>query len=214
MLATAAGWCAGPGIALAQTAEVDAPVSRPAPAFTYRELTSRLPPPSPVPANADAGADRGETSALSLPARSRSPLSDAPPAPGPAGLMGRFGEAVAAEPARAGLTVIPSERERPRDAEARPIGSGRASWYQHPGKTASGEPFDPNRLTAAHHSLPFGTKVKVVNKRNGRSVVVEITDRTNERTKTKRDYAIDLSRASARKIGLDGIGQVALYRVD
>ncbi len=94
------------------------------------------------------------------------------------------------------------------------IGSGRASWYQHKGKTASGEIYNPDRLTAAHHTLPFGTLLKVVNKANGRSVTVKITDRTNERTKIKRKYAIDLSRASARKIGLDGIGQVALYKVD
>jgi rare lipoprotein A len=129
--------------------------------------------------------------------------------------MGRFDQAVAAAPARAGLTAIHPERESPRQAGgATPLGTGRASWYQHAGKTANGERYDPNRLTAAHHSLPFGTKVKVVNKRNGRSVVVEITDRTNERTKKKRDYAIDLSRASARTLGIEGIGLVALYKVD
>jgi len=118
--------------------------------------------------------------------------------------------AVADTSLRPGSTV----GQRADVGRAKLIGSGRASWYQHQGKTASGEIYNPNKLTAAHHALPFGTLVKVVNQSNGRSVIVKITDRTNEHTKRKRNYAIDLSRASARKIGLEGIGQVALYRVE
>lgn len=78
---------------------------------------------------------------------------------------------------------------------------GRASWYgsaHHGRKTASGERFNMNAMTAAHRSLPFGTKVRVTNKRNGRSVVVRINDRG--------PYAggriIDLSKAAAGRLGL------------
>ena len=87
--------------------------------------------------------------------------------------------------------------------------SGRASWYGpglHGRKTASGETFNTNDLTAAHRTLPFGTRVRVVNRRNGQSVVVRINDRG--------PYAggrvIDLSRASAQAIGLSGVGSVNL----
>jgi len=89
-----------------------------------------------------------------------------------------------------------------------PLGGGRAVWYQHPGRTASGERFNPNGLTAAHRSLPLGTRVRVVNKTNGRSVVVRI----NDRMPAKLNYAIDLSRGSARALGIEGVGSVALYR--
>jgi len=102
----------------------------------------------------------------------------------------------------------------PASAEpAKPVGkvlqSGRASWYGpglHGRKTASGETFNTNDLTAAHRTLPFGTRVRVVNQRNGQSVVVRINDRG--------PYAggrvIDLSRASAQAIGLSGVGSVNL----
>ena len=92
----------------------------------------------------------------------------------------------------------------------RRVGAGRAVWYEHPGRTASGEPFNPNQLTAAHKSLPFGTRVRVVNLRNRRSVVVRI----NDRLPPKLSYAIDLSRRSARAIGIEGVGRVALFKVD
>lgn len=55
--------------------------------------------------------------------------------------------------------------------------SGIASYYWQPQETASGETFNPNALTAAHKTLPFGTRVRVTNRRNGRSVVVRINDR-------------------------------------
>src|SRR5687767_714082 len=58
--------------------------------------------------------------------------------------------------------------------------SGSASWYGsqfHGRKTANGERFNMHGLTAAHRSLPFGTKVRVTNRKNGKSVVVRINDR-------------------------------------
>jgi rare lipoprotein A len=88
---------------------------------------------------------------------------------------------------------------------------GMASWYG-PGfqgrKTASGERFNTNSLTAAHRSLPFGSRVRVTNERTGRSVVVRI----NDRGPFVRGRVIDLSTASARAIGVSGVSRVSLAR--
>jgi len=72
--------------------------------------------------------------------------------------------------------------------------------------TASGQRLNPAALTAAHRSLPFGTKVKVTNKSNGRSVVVTI----NDRGPFVRGRVIDLTPASARALGFSGLTQVNL----
>ncbi len=69
-------------------------------------------------------------------------------------------------------------------------------------KTQSGQRYNPEKLTAAHPSLPFGTKVKVVNLDNEKEVVVEI----NDRCRRKKVHNIDLSRAAARKLGFLGRG--------
>jgi rare lipoprotein A len=74
---------------------------------------------------------------------------------------------------------------------------GGASWYAMRTRTASGERMNPKAMTAAHRSLPLGTKVKVTNKRNGRTVVVRI----NDRGPFIRGRILDLSRAAARKLG-------------
>ena len=55
--------------------------------------------------------------------------------------------------------------------------TGKASYYKHGSRTASGERFNPNDYTAAHRSLPFGTRVLVTNMKNGKSVIVRINDR-------------------------------------
>ena len=78
---------------------------------------------------------------------------------------------------------------------------GRASWYGpgfHGRRTASGERFNIWAMTAAHRSLPFGTKVRVTNLRNGRSVVVRI----NDRGPYSGGRVIDLSKAAAQAIGM------------
>ena len=75
--------------------------------------------------------------------------------------------------------------------------------------TASGERFDPNAMTAAHRTLPFGTLVRVTYQ--GRSVVVRINDRgpfVQKGGHFTRD--IDLSQGAARRIGLPGVGQVTV----
>jgi rare lipoprotein A len=82
---------------------------------------------------------------------------------------------------------------------------GLASWYgqRHHGQaTASGELFDMNKLTAAHRTLPFGTRLKVTNVDNGRSVVV----RVNDRGPWVKDRVIDVSRAAGRALGMTGEG--------
>lgn len=89
------------------------------------------------------------------------------------------------------------------------IRSGTASWYGgkfHGRKTASGQRFDQFALTAAHPSLPFGTKVKVTNNANGRSVVVRI----NDRGPYAHGRVIDLSKGAARAVGMDGTAKVSL----
>jgi rare lipoprotein A len=73
-------------------------------------------------------------------------------------------------------------------------------------KTASGRRLSNGALTAAHKSLKFGTKVRVTNKKNGRSVVVTITDRGP----FVRGRVIDLTPAGARALGFNGLAPVTL----
>ena len=85
--------------------------------------------------------------------------------------------------------------------------SGIASVYAYNGsKTASGQRANPAGLTAAHRKLPFGTMVKVTNKRNGKSVVVRI----NDRGPFIRGRVIDLTPAGARALGFSGLAPVTL----
>ncbi|WP_442785930.1 septal ring lytic transglycosylase RlpA family protein [Methylobacterium sp. C25] len=118
------------------------------------------------------------------------------------------------EPKAMGSTKTKATLTAASHGRGRQISSGRATYYEHPGRTASGEPYNPNGLTAAHHSLPFGTRIRVVNKSNGRAVVVRITDRTNQKTNATRPYVIDLSRRSAHAIGITSVGMVALYQAE
>jgi len=89
---------------------------------------------------------------------------------------------------------------------------GRASWYALHSRTASGERMQPDTLTAAHRSLPFGTLIAVDNLKNGRSVTVRI----NDRGPFVRGRVIDLSRGAARALGMLGAGtaQVRLRAVN
>lgn len=100
----------------------------------------------------------------------------------------------------------------PSAASAQKTQAGQASWYGpgfHGRRTASGETFNTNDLTAAHRTLPFGTRVRVVNKKTGRSVVVRI----NDRGPYAHGRVIDLSRASAQAIGITGVGSVELAQL-
>ena len=86
---------------------------------------------------------------------------------------------------------------------------GTASFYRHGSRTASGENFNPNELTAAHRTLPFGTKVRVTNVSTGKSVTV----RVNDRGPFVRGRVIDVSHAAAQSIGMTGQG-VAKVKLD
>jgi rare lipoprotein A len=86
-----------------------------------------------------------------------------------------------------------------------------ASWYGHPyhGRTtANGETYNMNAMTAAHPSLPFGTKVRVCSKKTGRCAVVRI----NDRGPFVHGRSIDLSKAAAQRIGVysEGVGEVSI----
>jgi rare lipoprotein A len=73
-----------------------------------------------------------------------------------------------------------------------------ATWYSTGRRTASGEPFHPGGLTAAHRTLPFGSRVTIQNPRTNQSVTVLINDRGPH----ARGVAIDLSRGAAQAIGM------------
>lgn len=93
----------------------------------------------------------------------------------------------------------------------RSVAEGYASWYGpgfHGRRTASGEVFNQNAMTAAHRTLPFGTRVRVINLNNGQSTVVRITDRGP----FIHNRIVDLSAGAARAVGLysAGVGRVRL----
>lgn len=93
--------------------------------------------------------------------------------------------------------------------------SGLASYYakRHAGRrTASGERYNPSEMTAAHRTLPFGTRVEVTNLSNGKRAVVRINDRGPH----VRGRIIDLSRNAASSIGLisDGVAKVQIRALD
>lgn len=79
---------------------------------------------------------------------------------------------------------------------------GSASWYALHSKTASGERMNPAAMTAAHRTLPFGTKLKVTNQRNGKSVIVRI----NDRGPFIKGRVLDLSKAAAKTLGFVSSG--------
>lgn len=90
---------------------------------------------------------------------------------------------------------------------------GKASWYGpgfHGRRTASGERFNQFALTAAHKTLPLGTRVRVTNLATDESVVVRI----NDRGPYAKGRIIDLSRGAATAIGIKGVGNVMIARID
>jgi rare lipoprotein A len=88
------------------------------------------------------------------------------------------------------------------------VSHGLASYYSYDPKTASGEKFDPNELTAAHRTLPFGTRLRVTNVATGRSVTV----RVNDRGPFVPGRVVDVSRSAAESLGMtkQGLAKVKL----
>jgi rare lipoprotein A len=116
------------------------------------------------------------------------------------------GSALAQEPAAAA-------GEAQASAQIRRLQHGVASWYGpgfHGRRTASGERFNTHDLTAAHRTLPFGSRVTVVNEKTGRSVVVRI----NDRGPYAHGRVIDLSQAAAKAIGVDGVARVRVAQTE
>lgn len=117
--------------------------------------------------------------------------------------------AACAQPRRESATAAPTPAPvvvaRPAPAAPRVVQAGAASWYgqaHHGKKTASGEAFDMYALTAAHRSLPLGTRIRVTNVANGRAVDVRI----NDRGPAIPGRIIDLSYGAARALGAVGDG--------
>jgi rare lipoprotein A len=120
---------------------------------------------------------------------------------------------VASKPAPARRRV--AKADRPKTLASRPKAStrdasvGLASFYRHGNKTASGEKFDSTQLTAAHPSLPFGTRLRVTNVTTGQSVTV----RVNDRGPFVAGRIVDVSHSAAEALGMTGAG-VAKVKLD
>ena len=106
-------------------------------------------------------------------------------------------------PARTVALTTPAERTTERHS------SGIASYYSEGTRTASGERFDARELTAAHPSLPFGTRLRVTNVTTGKSVTV----RVNDRGPFVRGRVVDVSYSAAESLGMVGRG-VAKVKLD
>jgi rare lipoprotein A len=109
------------------------------------------------------------------------------------------------------IAPVPMEQPEKTPESPAPKPTGRAAFYHvtfQGRRTASGETFDHNALTAAHKTLPFGTLVRVINLRNNQSVIV----RVNDRGPMQPDRVIDVTRRAAGLLGFlqQGMTRVAL----
>ena len=102
-----------------------------------------------------------------------------------------------------------SDKTDKRAAETAGGSYGLASFYGHQSQTASGEKFNPQELTAAHRTLPFGTKVRVTDVATGRSVTV----RVNDRGPFVPGRIVDVSSSAAETLGISGRG-IAKVKLD
>jgi rare lipoprotein A len=128
---------------------------------------------------------------------------------GPAGVASAGGLDALVEGATAAVASVLATGAGPDSAPATEIDRGKVSWYGgrfHGRRTASGEKFDMHEFTAAHKTLPFGTRVKVRDLVSGREVEVRINDRGPH----VRGRVIDLSRAAALALGVLHAGEAAV----
>ncbi|MGI5165950.1 septal ring lytic transglycosylase RlpA family protein [Spirillospora sp. CA-253888] len=147
--------------------------------------------------------------------RATAPLADPPRATPSRASRGGHRTAEPTRTPSAAPSAKPRKTERPKPKKtpkARVVSSGscEASYYWEGQMTASGERFDPSELTAAHKTLPMGSKVRVTNKNNGRTVLVRI----NDRGPYVGGRCLDLSKAAMAEIGGTGSGVVPVsYQV-
>jgi rare lipoprotein A len=159
----------------------------------------------------DARADR--TTAGSQAAALLPPTAQGSPTPSPSQTSGNSPQAqTQPQPTPSVKTITPKPKPKHKKPSYSVVSSGEceASYYGDPQTTASGETFNPNALTAANRTLPFGTHVRVTNEANGESVIVRINDRG--------PYAggrcLDLSTAAMRAVGGLGAGVIQVrYQV-
>ena len=146
--------------------------------------------------------------ALSACAAQQSPAPDAPP---PAEPAPHAAAAPAAPAAKKAARQSAAKKADKTEKTAKFSQTGKASWYGpgfHGKKTANGEWFDMNTLTAAHRTLPISSRVRVTNLANGKSVVVRI----NDRGPYHGNRVMDLSKAAAQELGFirTGTAQVKI----
>ena len=120
------------------------------------------------------------------------------------------------EPIRQSAPNVPyeikGESYEPAASDVPVVETGIASWYGHPfhgRRTANGEVYDMNAMTAAHRTMPLPSYAKVRNLANGREIVVRI----NDRGPFKRDRIIDLSQAAAKRLRITGVARVEVRRL-
>jgi rare lipoprotein A len=141
------------------------------------------------------------------------PAAHVPPAVAPTPPPASASAAPAAPAESVSAPVTAEAAASPATAPDQPLAKGLASWYGpkfHGRRTASGERYDMHGLTAAHKTLPFGTKVRVRSVHTGKEVVVRI----NDRGPYKRQRIIDLSLGAISALGVrqHGVTEVVLLR--
>lgn len=180
-----------------------APERAPAPAVGQPEGT-----PDPAPAAVAAEGANNPAPAAVAPEPARDPASTAKP-PEPS-----HDPAPAAATAEGTNVLTPPTRQPARPMVGGTSGDPRcnggqrivSAYYWESRHTASGQPFNPYGMTAAHRTLPFGTRLTVTNPRNGQSVTVTI----NDRGPYVQGVSLDLSLGAAKAIGMQGTGVVCV----
>jgi rare lipoprotein A len=138
-------------------------------------------------------------------------MAEIAPVAVPAVELAKEESAPALEAAPVEAPVVEEKKVETKKVLAQPFAEGVASFYGSElagNRTANGERFNPNALTAAHRSLPMGTKVRVTNKANGKSVIVRI----NDRGPFAKKRILDVSKAAAQQISMvrSGTARVAI----
>jgi rare lipoprotein A len=186
------------------------------------KAATMAPAPTPAAPGAAATAPPAETQPIEMPAPAASPAPD--PAPLPAAVTASITPSapptLASAPENLNMPhpVAIITIKAPRPSVARPH-HGRSqcttgeriitAFYWEGKHTASGARFNPDGMTAAHRTFPFGTRLMVINPRNGRSVTVTV----NDRGPFTRGVSLDLSRGAAKTIGLQGNAVVCMARL-